>query len=134
MPSVEGGSQAPADSKPALRVLCRDHFRGLPMRHSFGPYTLDEDARELALRDAPVAMQPRVFDLLVYLVRKAGRVVPKDELMDALWTDVTVTEASLQRLVSLARRALEAGGLGDAIRSFVRHGYRFSIDRPELSA
>jgi DNA-binding winged helix-turn-helix (wHTH) protein len=104
------------------------------MRHSFGPYTLDEGARELALSGAPVPVQPRVFDLLVYLVRNAGRVVPKDELMDALWPDVTVTEASLQRLVSLARRALEAGGLGDAIRSFVRHGYRFAIDRPALEA
>ncbi|MCB2137449.1 MAG: winged helix-turn-helix domain-containing protein [Rhodobacteraceae bacterium] len=78
-------------------------------------------------------MQPRVFDLLVHLVRNAGRVVPKDELMDALWPDVIVTEASLQRLVSLARRALEPGGLDGAIRSFVRHGYRFSVDRPVLA-
>ena len=34
-------------------------------------------------------MQPRVFDLLVYLVSNSDRVVPKDELMDALWPDVT---------------------------------------------
>lgn len=103
------------------------------MSHSFGPYILDEDARELSLQGTAVAMQPRVFDLLVHLVRNAGRVVPKDELMDALWPDVIVTEASLQRLVSLARRALEPGGLGTAIRSFVRHGYRFSVDQPALA-
>ncbi|HPG22942.1 MAG TPA: winged helix-turn-helix domain-containing protein [Amaricoccus sp.] len=103
------------------------------MRHTFGPYILDEDARELSLQGTAVAMQPRVFDLLVHLVRNAGRVVPKDELMDALWPDVIVTEASLQRLVSLARRALEPGGLGTAIRSFVRHGYRFSVDQPALA-
>jgi len=104
------------------------------MRHSFGPYILDEEARELSFRGAAVAMQPRVFDLLVQLVRNSGRVVSKDELMDALWPDVIVTEASLQRLVSLARRALEPGGFGSAIRSFVRHGYRFSVDQPELAA
>ena len=102
------------------------------MRHSFGPFILDEEARELTLRGVPVAVQPRVFDLLGYLVRNAGRVVPKNELMDALWPEVIVTEASLQRLVSLARRALEAGGLGNAIRNFVRHGYRFAIDDPGL--
>jgi DNA-binding winged helix-turn-helix (wHTH) protein len=101
---------------------------GRSMRHTFGPFTLDEEARELSLRGAPVPLQPRVFDLLVHLVRNAGRVVPKDELMETLWPDVIVTEASLQRLVSLARRALQAGGLGNAIRSFVRHGYRFAIE------
>jgi tetratricopeptide (TPR) repeat protein len=102
------------------------------MRHSFGPYILDEHARELSLHGTSVSIQPLVFDLLVHLVRNAGRVVPKDELMDTLWPDVNVTESSLQRLVSLARRALEPGGLGTAIRSFVRHGYRFSVDQPAL--
>ena len=51
-------------------------------------------------------LQPRVFDLLVYLVRNRARVVSKDELLDALWPGVTVTDNSLQRAVStLARRA-----------------------------
>lgn len=98
------------------------------MSTCFGPFELDEDARSLTLRGAPQEVQPLVFDLLAYFVRNAGRVVPKDELMDALWPDLNVTEASLQRAVSLARRALEAGGLGHAIRSFVRHGYRFGLD------
>lgn len=102
------------------------------MVHRFGPFELDEGARALTLRGTPQKIQPRVFDLLVYLVKNADRVVPKDELMDALWPDLTVTEASLQRAVSLARSALAAGGLETAIRSFVRHGYRFGIDDPGL--
>ena len=102
------------------------------MIHRFGAFELDEDARSLHLNGADQKVQPLVFDLLAHLLRNAGRVVPKDELMDALWPDVIVTEASLQRLVSLARRALEPGGMGDAIRSFVRHGYRFALDRPGL--
>ena len=100
--------------------------------HRFGPFELDEDRRSLTLRGAARKIQPRVFDLLAYLIRNAGRVVPKDELMDALWPDLTVTEASLQRAVSLARSALAAGGLDTAIRSYVRHGYRFAIDEPGL--
>lgn len=102
------------------------------MLHRFGPFELDEEARSLLLRGTSQKMQPRVFDLLVYLVRNAGRVVPKDELMDALWPKLTVTEASLQRAVSLARAALAAGGLENAIRSYVRHGYRFALDEPGL--
>jgi len=104
------------------------------MLHRFGFFELDEGARSLTLRGATQKMQPRVFDLLVYLVRNAGRVVPKDELMDNLWPNLTVTEASLQRAVSLARAALAAGGLEHAIRSYVRHGYRFAIDEPSLGA
>ena len=102
------------------------------MLHRFGPFELDEGARSLTLRGTPQKLQPRVFDLLSYLVGNAGRVVPKHELMDALWPDLNVTEASLQRAVSLARGALAAGGLETTIRSFVRHGYRFAIDDPGL--
>lgn len=102
------------------------------MLHRFGQFELDEPARSLRLQGVSQDIQPRVFDLLLYLVRNAGRVVPKNELMDALWPDLTVTEASLQRAVSLARRALALGGMEGAIRSFVRHGYRFAIDEPGL--
>lgn len=102
------------------------------MHHAFGQFELDEAARKLSLSGVGQKIQPLVYDLLVYLVRNAGRVVPKDELMDALWPDVIVTEASLQRVVSLARKALAAGGLQDAIHSYVRHGYRFAIDDPGL--
>lgn len=104
------------------------------MLRRFGFFELDEDARSLTLRGTAQKLQPRVFDLLVYLVQNAGRVVPKHELMDALWPDLTVTEASLQRAVSLARAALAAGGLEHAIRSCVRHGYRFAIDDPSLGS
>ncbi|RYE46563.1 MAG: hypothetical protein EOP24_15430 [Hyphomicrobiales bacterium] len=98
------------------------------MQLTFGPFVLDEEARALMLRGQARHVQPRVFDLLAYLVRNAGRVVPKDELLDALWPNVTVTESSLQRAASLARRVLAEGGVGEALRNFARHGYRFALD------
>lgn len=100
----------------------------------FGAFTLDEAGRTLTLSGRSIELQPKVFDLLSYLVRHAGRVVPKDELMEALWPDVHVTEASLQRAVSLARRALREGQFEDCLKSFPGHGYRFSIDLPALDA
>ena len=85
-------------------------------------------------------LQPRVFDLLVYLIHSRARVVSKDELLSALWPGVTVTESSLQRAVSMLRGVLREGGMEDAIRSFPRIGYRFCIDAepqtegPQVSA
>jgi DNA-binding winged helix-turn-helix (wHTH) protein len=89
---------------------------------------MDEPARVLYLRNREVPLQPRVFDLLSYLLRHRERVVSKDELLDTLWPDVTVTDNSLQRAVSLLRGVLREGEMESAIRSYPRNGYRFSFD------
>lgn len=102
------------------------------MSYRFGDFVLDENARSLLLRDRLQDVQPRVLDLLCYLVKNAGRVVPKDELLDKLWPGVIVTESSLQRAASLARRTLAAGGLGHAIQNFAKRGYRFAVDESTL--
>ncbi|MDX1433800.1 MAG: winged helix-turn-helix domain-containing protein [Gammaproteobacteria bacterium] len=98
------------------------------MTYRFQDFELDQDCRELRLRGREVALQPRVFDLLAYLIRHRERTVSKDELLDALWPGVIVTEASLQRAVSLARTALRQGGAADRIRTYARRGYRFLAD------
>jgi DNA-binding winged helix-turn-helix (wHTH) protein len=94
----------------------------------FGPFQLDEPCRALRLNGRELTLQPRVFDLLVYLVRKRDQVVSKDELLSALWPSVTVTEGSLQRAASLLRATLREGGMEETIRSFPRIGYRFCLD------
>ena len=102
------------------------------MSYRFGDFVLDETSQSLLLRDQMQDVQPRVFDLLCYLVKNAGRVVPKDELLDTLWPGVIVTESSLQRAASLARRTLSSGGLGHAIQNFAKRGYRFALDESTL--
>lgn len=110
------------------------------MSFEFGPFRLDEPGRVLRLGEREMPLQPRVFDLLVYLIHSRARVVSKDELLSALWPGVTVTESSLQRAVSMLRGVLREGGMEDAIRSFPRIGYRFCIDAepqtegPQVSA
>ncbi|ANN70444.1 hypothetical protein BAU08_03045 [Bordetella bronchialis] len=98
--------------------------------HRFADFELDKDCRALRLRGREIALQPRVLDLLLYLVENRERVVGKEELLEALWPGMVVTDSSLQRAVSLARAALQQGGLGEAIRSYARHGYRFLVDEP----
>jgi DNA-binding winged helix-turn-helix (wHTH) protein len=104
------------------------------MIHRFGRFELDEGRRELRLDGAALEMQPRVFDLLVYLVRNPERVVPKEELLSAIWPDVVVTDSSIMRIVSLIRSTLRAGGQPDAIQTYARQGYRFTGDLDEVPA
>ena len=75
-------------------------------RLAFGEFELDEARFELRRAGTPVAVQPKVLDLIFYLARHRARVVGKDELFDKVWNGVVVTEASLSQAVSLARRAL----------------------------
>jgi len=99
----------------------------------FGPFQLDEPGRILRLAEREMPLQPRVFNLLVYLIERRARVVSKDELLDALWPGVTVTEGSLQRAISTLRATLREGGMERTIRSFPRVGYRFSIEEEVLA-
>ncbi|WP_246788391.1 winged helix-turn-helix domain-containing protein [Bradyrhizobium sp. CCBAU 53421] len=69
-----------------------------------------------------------MFDLLVYLVHHRDRVISKEELLEAVWPDVTVTDNSLQRAVSSLRAALRKGGMDGAIRNLPGKGYRFFLD------
>ena len=96
--------------------------------YRFGPCELDEARRSLSAQGREIKLQPRVFDLLCYLVRHRERVVSKDELLDALWPNTIVVDNALQRVVSLARSALADAGLGEAVRTYARHGYRFCLD------
>lgn len=97
----------------------------------FGPCELDEARRSLTAHGRELKLQPRVFDLLCYLVRHRERVVPKDELLDALWPGSVVVDNAVQRVVSLARGALAEVGVGEAVRTYPRHGYRFCVEACE---
>ena len=91
----------------------------------FGRFELDEEAGELRRDGQGVAIQPKPFALLALLVRERERVVPTDELFEALWPGVIVTPSSLTRAVSHARRAIGDTHQGEVIRSLPRRGYRF---------
>ncbi|MGC3998328.1 MAG: alpha/beta fold hydrolase [Anaeromyxobacter sp.] len=90
----------------------------------FGAYELDLARRELRVAGKARPLQPQVLAVLAYLLRHHERVVPKEELLRELWPDAVVTDASLQRAVSLARRALRPADRG-LLRTHARRGYRF---------
>jgi DNA-binding winged helix-turn-helix (wHTH) protein/tetratricopeptide (TPR) repeat protein len=92
----------------------------------FGDHELDLSRFELRRSGRRVRVQPKVLDLLVYLIRNRERVVPKEELLDALWRDVAVAETALTHAVKEARRAVrDTGGRQSVIQTVRGRGYRF---------
>ena len=59
----------------------------LKQSYEFGPFRLDPENRILLRDSLPVSLTPKVFDTLVLLVERSGRLVLKDELMTAIWPD-----------------------------------------------
>src|SRR5215475_11163276 len=79
-----------------------------------------------SLRDAKgvIELRSKSFEVLCYLVVNAGRLVAKDELLQAMWPNVTVSDESLTRCISDVRRALQDRD-SQIIKTVPRRGYRF---------
>jgi serine/threonine-protein kinase len=94
--------------------------------YGFGEFTLDVEDRRLSHGSSTVPLAPKAHDLLVALVRRAGRLVTKRELLDVVWPDAFVEEGILSVHVSGLRKALGEGNGSDRfIETVPRSGYRF---------
>lgn len=91
-------------------------------RYRFGRFELCPETRQLFERGACAAVGGRAFDLLLALVERAGRTVPRDELYELVWPGLAVEPNNLHVQVWALR-----GLLGrDAIATVARRGYRFT--------
>ena len=92
----------------------------------FDDHVLDIARRELRRGAEPVALEPQVFDLLVYLVRNRRRVVTKDDLIGGVWGGRIVSDSALTTRLNAARRAVnDSGAEQRVIRTVPRRGVRF---------
>ena len=101
--------------------------------YAFGAFTLDVAEHRLLKADRVVPLAPKAHDLLVALVRQAGRLVSKRELLDLVWSDAHVEEGILSVHVSGLRKALDDKDVGNRlIETVAGTGYRFrpSVTRP----
>jgi len=99
------------------------------MRFSFGEYQLDTESRCLNRSGQRVHVEPKVFDLLAYLIEHRERVASPDELLDALWPGLHVGPAALTGAVRKAREAVGDDGEHQAVLQ-TEHGkgFRFVAD------
>src|SRR5690349_795037 len=93
--------------------------------YEFASFRLDAAKRLLSRDSESVTLAPKTFDLLLLLVESEGRVLTKKELMNVLWADTFVEEASLSYQIAALRKAL--GKEADEwIETVPKHGYRFA--------
>src|SRR5580658_9616021 len=108
---------------------------GLKTRHiyEFGPFRLEPAEHSLSRNERPVAITPKAFELLVFLVQNQGCLVTKDEVMAAVWPGCFVEEANLTVCISTVRKLLgEKDGDLRYIETIPKRGYRFTASVTEL--
>ena len=117
---------------PSKTVKCESDHRpqiastGWTLLFQFEDCSLDTARRELRRGPDLVALEPQVFDLLVYLVQNRDRVVSKDDLIASVWGGRIVSDSTLTSRINAVRKAV--GDNGDEqrlIRTIARKGVRF---------
>jgi TolB-like protein/Tfp pilus assembly protein PilF len=96
------------------------------LHYEFGEHALDLGRRELRRRGERIAVEPQVFDLIVYLVENRDRVVSRDDLISRVWGGRIVSDSAVTTRINAARRALgDSGAAQMVIRTLSRKGVRF---------
>ncbi|MBN1237910.1 MAG: alpha/beta fold hydrolase [Gammaproteobacteria bacterium] len=139
---LEGDNHLPLETSPGWPVLCREMSEFLGIRdaapagagttaatngaYRFARCVLDPRSRELCRDGQLVPIEHRAFDLLLYLLEHRDHAVSKDELQDAVWPRMILTESALTRCVMKARRAVgDDPQRQQIIKTVHGHGYRF---------
>lgn len=105
------------------------------MRYDFDQFSLDVERLELSRGGERIALEPQVFDLIVYLLRNRERVVSRDELIAGVWGGRIVSDSAVTTRINAARRALgDTGAAQTVIRTVQRKGVRFIADVREDAA
>jgi len=103
----------------------------------FENYCLDADRRELKRSSELIAIGPKVFDLLLFLVENREQVVTRDDLLQAVWGGRIVSESTLTSHINAVRKAIgDTGKEQRLIRTVSRRGLRFvgTIEEQALPA
>lgn len=103
-----------------------------PARFHFGDLVLDCAQRRLVRAGQDIYLPPKTFELLLYLIQHRGRVIPKGELLDAVWPNVNVVENTLAQRIREIRETLGHPANGAAfITTIPRVGYQFTAQLDE---
>ncbi|HEY9028195.1 MAG TPA: winged helix-turn-helix domain-containing protein [Burkholderiaceae bacterium] len=115
-----------------LAAMPIDPFPGAGAR--FGRCEVRPASREVRVDGQIRQIQPRPFDLLVYLIEHRDRVLSMDELLDVIWGEQVVQPSSLTVAINRIRRVL-GDARGEIIRTHHRVGYRFvaALDGDDLA-
>lgn len=95
--------------------------------YGFGQFLLDPDKRSLGRAGSPVSLTPKAFDVLLFLAQNPNRLITREELLQAVWSDVVVEEGNLTQYISHLRKALgDSSNDSRLIVTIARKGYQFT--------
>src|SRR6185369_7592925 len=93
---------------------------------AFGDFRLDLASESLERNGAPVALTPKAYALLRHFLDHPGRLLTKDDLLDAVWPDTAVSDAVLKVCVAELRKVLgDPSATPRYVATVHRRGYRF---------
>lgn len=96
------------------------------MNYSFGEFTLDTAGLELRADGAPVSVEPKVLEILIYLVENRDRVVTRDELIDTIWEGRFISDAAVSSAIYAVRNAVgDSGAAQNMVKTMHGRGFRF---------
>ena len=96
------------------------------MKYSFNDCELDVSKRELSRCGNQVKVEPQVFDLLVYLIEKRGKLVSYEKLIKTIWNDRVVSDSAITARISAARKVVGDNGKDQhTIKTVSRKGIKF---------
>ncbi len=103
-------------------------------KYQVGDYLIDTGRYRLSSGDTAVPVEPKVFDLLVHLIRNRDRVLTREELFAAIWEGREVSDATLSNHVKSARKVLgDSGELQRTIQTIRGRGYQFIAPVREIA-
>jgi predicted ATPase/DNA-binding winged helix-turn-helix (wHTH) protein len=97
-----------------------------PLSYQFGEYTLDLGKGSLLRAGEEIKLRPKVYEALKYFVENPGRLISKQELMEAVWAEAFVTDDSLVQCTAELRRAL--GSSQQFLKTVPKRGYIFHAE------
>jgi Tol biopolymer transport system component/DNA-binding winged helix-turn-helix (wHTH) protein len=113
-----------------------DNVKELKTQHfyEFSEFRLDTKKLRLLKAEEIISLTPKEFELLLLLIKNAGKVLEKDELMEAIWGDTFVEEATLTRNISWLRKKLAVNSTKEVkfIETIPKRGYRFLPNVTEI--
>jgi DNA-binding response OmpR family regulator len=125
---------APAELSARVRALGRRGPRWTESVRVFGDLCLDRDRRTVSRKEERIPLTPREFEVVALLAWRDGRVVPKDEVLEIVWGEVTEgAAASLEVLVARLRRKLDDRKTPSVIRTIRQVGYAWEAPRSKLA-
>ena len=96
------------------------------MKYQIAEYVIDTARYRISSGDSAIAVEPKVFDLLVYLIGHRDRVLSREELFREVWDGREVSDATLSNHVKSARKILgDSGELQKTILTIRGRGYQF---------